>query len=97
VNLQKYQEETRSRRDPKVKPRVLEVGDLVFLRSPRTESSSKLESKWARLYMVVEKMRLGAYRLSDSQGKMLEHSWNTDNLHHFYIYASCMKLRTREL
>jgi hypothetical protein len=46
VNLQKYQEEIKAWRDPKVKLRVFEVGDLVLLWSPRTMSSHKLESKW---------------------------------------------------
>jgi hypothetical protein len=45
VNLQKYQDETRSCRYPKVKKRDFDVGNLVLLRSPRIESSDKLESK----------------------------------------------------
>jgi hypothetical protein len=35
--------------------------------------------------MIVEKTRLGAYRLIDPQGPKLEHSWNANNLHRFYI------------
>jgi hypothetical protein len=42
TNLQKYQDETRSRRDLKVKKREFDVDNLVLLRSPQTESSSKL-------------------------------------------------------
>jgi hypothetical protein len=45
VNLHKYQEEMKAWREPKVKPRDFEVGDLVLLRSPHNESSDKLESK----------------------------------------------------
>jgi hypothetical protein len=85
VNLQKYQEETRAWRDPKVKRREFNIGDLVLLWSPCTKSSDKLESKWARSYVVAQKSRPGPYHLSDSQGKMLEHSWNADNLWCFYI------------
>jgi hypothetical protein len=85
VNLQKYQEETKTWRDPNVKLRVFEVGDLVFLWSPRIESSSKLESKWVGPYAVAEKARLGAHHLLDSQGRMLEHSWNADNLRRSYV------------
>jgi hypothetical protein len=44
ANLQKYQDKTRSFRDPKVKIREFDVGDLVLLRSSRMESSAKLES-----------------------------------------------------
>jgi hypothetical protein len=85
VNLQKYQEETKAWRDPNVKQKNFHVGDLVLLQSPRTKSSNKLESKWVGPYAVTEKMRPGVYHLSDSQDKMLEHSWNADNLHRFYI------------
>jgi hypothetical protein len=45
ANLQKYQDETRSWRDSKVKKKDFDIGNLVLLRSPRTESSGKLESK----------------------------------------------------
>jgi hypothetical protein len=46
VNLQKYQDETRSWRDPKVKKRDFDMGNLVLLQSPHTESSGRLKSKW---------------------------------------------------
>jgi hypothetical protein len=85
ANLLKYQGETRSWRDPKVKKREFDVGNFVLLQIPHTESSGILESKWEGLYMVIEKTRPGAYRLADPQGLKLEHSWNTDNLHRFYI------------
>jgi hypothetical protein len=65
INLQKNQDETRSWRDPKVKKRDFDVSNLVLLRSPRTESSSKLESKWEGPYMIILKIRPGAYRLMD--------------------------------
>jgi hypothetical protein len=48
TNMQKYQDETRNWRDAKVKKRDFDVGNLVLLRSPRTESSGKLESIWER-------------------------------------------------
>jgi hypothetical protein len=85
ANLQKYQDETRSWRDPKVKKREFDVGNLVLLQSPHTESSGKLESKWEGPYVVIKKTRPGAYRLVDPRGLKLEHSWNTDNLGHFYL------------
>jgi hypothetical protein len=68
ANLQKYQEETTAWRDPKVKLREFDVGNLVLLQSPRTESTGKFEAKWIGPYVVTEKTRLGAYRLSDPQG-----------------------------
>jgi hypothetical protein len=79
ANLQKYQDETRAWRDPKLKLREFEVGDLVVLWRPCTESSGKLESKRVRSYVVTEKSGPGAYHLSDSQGKVLA-LLNMDNL-----------------
>jgi hypothetical protein len=57
INLQKYQDETRSWWDPKVKKREFDVGNLVLLRSPRTESFGKLESIWEGMYVIIEKTR----------------------------------------
>jgi hypothetical protein len=45
TNLEKYQEETWIWRDPKVKLRAFDVGNLVLLQSPRTENTSKFEAK----------------------------------------------------
>jgi hypothetical protein len=73
ANLQKYQDETRSWRDPKIKKRDLNVGNLVLLRSPCIESSGKLEPKWDGPYVIIEKTRPGAFRLTDPQGLKLEH------------------------
>jgi hypothetical protein len=74
ANLQKYQEETRAWRDTKVKLQDFDVGNLVLLRSPRIESTDKIEAKWTGPYVVTEKMWPGAYHLSDPQGWVLEHS-----------------------
>jgi hypothetical protein len=68
ANLQKYQEETRIWRDPKVKLREYDVGNLVLLQSPRTESTSKFEAKWTGPYVVIDKTRPSVYHLSDTQG-----------------------------
>jgi hypothetical protein len=85
TNLQKYQGETRSWRDLKVKKREFDVGNIVLLWSPRTESSSKLDSKWEGSYVIIKKTRPGDYHLMDPQGLKLEHSRNADNLRCFYV------------
>jgi hypothetical protein len=81
-NIQSYQNETKAWRDKKVKLKRIEVGDLVLLWSPHTEASGKLEPKWIGPFVVVEKIRPGSFRLANNEGKMLEHSWNADNLRH---------------
>jgi hypothetical protein len=84
-NLQSYQNETRAWRDKKVKPKHIKAGDSVLLRSPHTEASEKLEPKWTRPFVVTEQTRPGSFCLADNEGRVLKHSWNADNLHHFYI------------
>jgi hypothetical protein len=34
---------------------------------------------------VAEKTRPESFHLVETDGRELEHSWNTDNLHHFYV------------
>jgi hypothetical protein len=57
TNLQGYQDETRKSRDPKVKKRDFNIGNLVLLQSPRVESSGALESKWEGPYVIIKKTR----------------------------------------
>jgi hypothetical protein len=66
VNLQKYQDETMTWRDLKVKLREFDVGNLVLLQCPRTKNTGTFEAKWTGPYVVTDKMRASAYRLSDS-------------------------------
>jgi hypothetical protein len=61
------------------------AGNLVLLRSPRTEASRKLEPKWIGPFLVIEKTRPESFHLANAEGRELEHSWNADNLLHFYI------------
>jgi hypothetical protein len=85
TNLYRYQDETRSWRDLKVKKKDYGVGNLVLLWNSRTEGSSKLEPKWEGPYVIIKKTRLGAYHLADPQGLKLDHSSNVDSLCRFYI------------
>jgi hypothetical protein len=57
----------------------------MLLRSPRMEASGQLELKWTGPFVVSEKTRNGSFRLADNEGRVLEHSWNGDNLRRFYI------------
>jgi hypothetical protein len=83
--LNKYQVQTKAWRDNTVVPREFNEGDLVLVRTTRTESRGKLEPKWEGLYIVKMKASPSAYRLTTSSGEDLEHSWNIDNLRNFFI------------
>jgi hypothetical protein len=83
--LYAYHNEMRVWRDKKVNRKIIEAGDLVLLQSPHMEASFKLEPKWVRPFLVTEKTRSDSFRLTDNEGKVLQHSCNADNLHHFNI------------
>jgi hypothetical protein len=55
ANLQKYQDERRTWRDTKVQKKDFDISNLVFLWSPHTESSGKLNSKWEGPYVITKR------------------------------------------
>jgi hypothetical protein len=83
--LNKYQAQTKAWRDNAVVPREFNTGDLVLVRTTRTESQGKLEPKWEGPFIVKSKASPSAYRLSMPTGKDLEHSWNINNLRKFFV------------
>jgi hypothetical protein len=66
-------------------PREFSEGDLVLVRTARTESRGKLEPKWEGPFIVKTKASPSAYRLATPNGEDLEHSWNIDNLRKFFV------------
>jgi hypothetical protein len=83
--LNKYQAQTQAWRDHVVVPREFNEGDLVLVRTTRTESRGKLEPKWEGPFIVKSKASPSAYRLTTPSGGDLEHSSNIDNLHKFFV------------
>ena len=83
--LNKYQAQTKAWRDHAVIPREFSEGDLVLVRTARTESRGKLEPKWEGPFIVKAKASPSAYRLTTPNGEDLEHSWNIDNLRKFFV------------
>ena len=82
--LNKYQAQTKAWRDHAVVPREFNEGDLVLVRTTRTESRGKLEPKWDGPFIVKSKASPSAYLLSTPSDEDLEHSWNIDNLRKFF-------------
>jgi hypothetical protein len=83
--LDKYQAQTKAWRDHVVVPREFNEGDRVLVRTTRTESRGKLESKWEGPFIIKTKSSPSAYRLRTQSGEDLEHSWNIDNLRKFFV------------
>jgi hypothetical protein len=83
--LNKYQAQTKAWRDNTIIPREFKEGDLVLTRTTRIESRRKLEPKWEGPYIVKTKTSPNFYRLTSPFDEYLEHSWNVDNLHKFFV------------
>jgi hypothetical protein len=83
--LNKYQAQTKAWHDNAVVPREFSEGDLVLVRTTRTESRGKLEPKWEGPFIVKTKASPSVYRLSTPSGEDLEQSWNIDNLRKFFV------------
>jgi hypothetical protein len=60
VNLEKYHEEIKAWRDPKVKLWEFQAANLELLRSPCTENVGKFKAKWMGPYVLMEKTRPSA-------------------------------------
>jgi hypothetical protein len=83
--LNKYQAQAKAWRDHAVIPREFSEGDLVLVRTARTESRGKLEPMWEGPFIVKTKASRSAYRLTTPNDEDLEHSWNIDNLRKFFV------------
>jgi hypothetical protein len=62
--LNKYQAQTKAWRDHADVPREFNEGDLVLVRTTRTESRGKLEPKWEGPFIIKSKASSSAYRLT---------------------------------
>ena len=55
---------------------------MVLIHHP--DKQGKLQSQWYRSFMVASTVKPGVYRLLNEEGVKMIHTWNADNLHHFY-------------
>ncbi|XP_011074079.1 uncharacterized protein LOC105158875 [Sesamum indicum] len=68
----------------RVRPRQLQVGDLVLKKVEVSKHVGKLEPPWEGPFKVVEIKKKGTYKLQDMQGRSLPRPWNIQNLKRFY-------------
>ena len=57
-----------------VRPRPIQVGDLVLKKKANPEADGKLSSKWEGPYEVVSQSRPTSFRLKILDGEELKHS-----------------------
>ncbi|KAL2235166.1 UNVERIFIED_CONTAM: Gag-Pol polyprotein [Sesamum indicum] len=72
------------RYNKRLRPRELQVGDLVLKKVEVSKHVGKLDLEWEGPFKVVEIRRKGAYILQDAKGRNLQRSWNIRSLRKFY-------------
>ncbi|KAL2248708.1 UNVERIFIED_CONTAM: Retrovirus-related Pol polyprotein from transposon 17.6 [Sesamum indicum] len=64
----------------RLKPRQVQVGDLVLKKVEISKYVGKLDPGWEGPYKVIEIKRRGTYCLQDMEGRDLPRPWNIQNL-----------------
>ena len=67
-----------------IRPRTLEVGDLVLKRVLSREGLHKLSPMWEGPFKVVHVSRPGSARLEPPEGVPIQNAWNIQHLRRFY-------------
>ena len=49
------------------------------------DKQGKLQSQWYEPFMVANMVKPGVYRLLNEEGVETSHTWNVDNLCHFFM------------
>ncbi|KAL2238352.1 UNVERIFIED_CONTAM: Transposon Ty3-G Gag-Pol polyprotein [Sesamum indicum] len=68
----------------KLRPRELQIGDLVLKKVEVSKHVGKLDPEWEGPFKVIEIRRKGSYVLQDTKGRNLPRPWNIRNLRKFY-------------
>jgi hypothetical protein len=71
VRVARYQQALRCYHQRHVRPRTLQVGDLVLHRFQSREGRNKLSAMWEGLFHVMEERRPRAFRFSDEDGVLV--------------------------
>ena len=85
--MARYKNLTGTQYDAIVKPRRLNIGDLVLKRVSleiKNPAHGKLGSNWEGPYRVINCKRQGSYYLEALDGRKLELPWNVEHLRRYY-------------
>jgi hypothetical protein len=80
LHAARYQQGLHRYHSHHVRPRTLEVGDLVFRRILSREGLHKLSPMWEGPFKVTHIARLGSARLETAEGELVGNPWNIAHL-----------------
>uniref|UniRef100_A0A2N9G5Q6 Integrase catalytic domain-containing protein n=1 Tax=Fagus sylvatica TaxID=28930 RepID=A0A2N9G5Q6_FAGSY len=87
IKLASYQHQMKRGHDKNIRPRSFQVGDLVLRKvvaNTRNPNDGKLGPNWEGPYRVTSFAGVGAYRLTDLDGKSVLRPWNICNLKKYF-------------
>jgi hypothetical protein len=67
-----------------VRPRDLQVGDLVLRLRQDARGRHKLTPPWEEPFIIAKILKPGTYKLTNNQGEVYSNAWNIRQLRRFY-------------
>jgi hypothetical protein len=67
-----------------VRPRDLQVGDLVLRLRQDARGRHKLTPPWEGPFIIAKILKPGTYKLANNQGEVYNNAWNIRQLRRFY-------------
>ena len=68
----------------KLRPRTIEVADLVMRKAHLYQLENKLSPKWTGPFCVIKVLGNGAYKLETLEGRIIPRTWNEANLKFYF-------------
>jgi hypothetical protein len=80
----RYQQSLRRYHARGVRPRDLQVGDLVLWLWQDTRGRHKLTPPWEGPFIIAKILKPRIYKLANDQGEVYNNAWNIRQLRRFY-------------
>jgi hypothetical protein len=80
----RYQQSLRCYHARGVRPRDLQVGDLVLRLRQDARGRHKLTPPWEGPFIIAKILKPGTYKLANDQGEVYSNAWNIRQLRRFY-------------
>jgi hypothetical protein len=80
----RYQQSLRRYHARRIRPRGLQVGDLVLRLRQDTRGHHKLTPPWEGPFIIAKVLKPGTYKLANDQGEVYSNAWNIEQLRRFY-------------
>jgi hypothetical protein len=80
----RYQQSLRCYHARGVRPRDLQVGDLVLRLRQDVRGRHKLTPPWEGPFVIAKVLKPGTYKLTNNQGEIYGNAWNIKQLRRFY-------------